>query len=103
MKPNTELINAPAIEAPKLNSYAAIVRGLATAAQNWGQVSVKVLKKIVEIGISTTIPRYARAKPRVRPNPGSTLVRLVLAFNPIARMRCPDSANFPADRSCRRR
>ena len=34
MNPNTELINAPAIEAPKLNLYAASVRGLATAAQN---------------------------------------------------------------------
>ena len=34
MNPNTELIDAPAIEAPKLNLYAASVRGLATAAQN---------------------------------------------------------------------
>src|SRR5271167_1178359 len=77
MNPNTELINAPAIEAPKLSSYAAMVRGLATAAQNCVQVRVKVLKKIVEIGINTTIPRYASVKPSVRPNPGSTLFRFV--------------------------
>src|SRR5260370_37505847 len=78
MNPKNELINAPATEAPKLSLYAAMVRGLATAAQNCGQVSVKVLKKIVEIGISTTIPRYASVKPSVSPNPGSTFFRLVV-------------------------
>src|SRR5208337_1435280 len=66
-----------------------MVRGLATAAQNCGQVRVKVLKKIVEIGISTTIPRYASVKPRLKPNPGSTLFRFVFAFTAIARRPAP--------------
>ena len=56
MNPNIELINAPAIDAPKLNLYAAIVRGLATAALYCGQVRVNVLKKMFYIGFNTTIP-----------------------------------------------
>src|SRR5258708_16115961 len=92
MNPNSELTNAPASDAPKLSRYAATVRGDATAAQNCAQVRVNVLKKIVESGISTTIPRYASVKPRVRLNPGSTLVRRVVVtateFPSLASLIC---------------
>ena len=80
------------------------MRGDATAAQNCVQVRVKVLKKMVESGISTTIPRYASVKPRVRLNPGSTLVRLIGAAKEFPRFltgrgstsRLVDLVEYPA-------
>ena len=40
-------------DAPKVSRYDAITRGALMAAQNWSQVSVKVLKIRADNGIST--------------------------------------------------
>src|SRR5690349_9331127 len=96
MNPNTELTSAPANDAPKLRRYAAIVRGDATVAQNSDQLRVKVLKKIVESGSSTTMLRYTSVYPIVSPNPGRTFLRRDFTASLLG-------LSYSAHRSCRTR
>src|SRR4051794_8950931 len=73
MKPKTKLTIAAASEVPNVTRYEARTRGFVTSSQKRAHVSVAVLKKSADKGISTIRHRYNSVYPRLRPNPGRTL------------------------------
>ncbi len=73
MKPKTAFTQAARNEAPNVRRYDASARGSVAMRQNSSSGRLPARMISAAIGISTMNVRNNPAKPRVRPNPGSTL------------------------------